>query len=242
MAADDHPAPRPRLGLILLDQEHARSGTSGSPPAGDALPPWSYTSPDAWSVPWTAAVAEGARSAAALAAEPAAVEAVARAARRVAPEADLLVGNCGFFWAARERVRTATRTPTLLSSLDMLDLALGATAGDVGVITFSEPALERLLEHHPARSRLRLLGLAELPQWSVLAHDDYMTRDGWSVEGLGRELCDHVTRALKPNGGLAEARLLVLECTVLPYYRPALRKMTSLPVVDVKTIAEALLA
>jgi hypothetical protein len=34
----------------------------------------------------------------------------------------------------------------------------------------------------------------------------------------------------------------VLECTVLPYYRPTLRKMTSLPIVDVKTIAEALLA
>lgn len=235
------PPPGPRLGIILMDQGHARADCSERPTPPGETPPWTYTLAGTWPGPWRAAIASGAGAEATLAGEEAAVAGVVEAARRLEPDCQLLLGNCGFFWAARERLREAVRVPVLLSSLDLLDFALRLTTADVGVITFDRPALAAMLGDHPEAGRLRLLGLSELPQWSALAADDYCERGGWSEEGLRRELRDRVAESLGEGGELAGATLLVLECTILPHYRPALREVTDLPLVDATGIARALL-
>jgi hypothetical protein len=231
----------PRLGLILMDQAHARASGSADPVPDAEAPPWSYTLPGAWPVPWRAVVAAGAGAEPTLAGDAEAVEAIVAAARELEPDCRLLLGNCGFFWAARARLRESVRTPVLLSSLDLLDFALAVTAGRVGVLTFDRDSLAAMLARHPGLDRLRLLGLSGLPQWSLLADDDYWERDGWSVDGLRVELRDHLATALAEGGCLGDVGLLVLECTILPYYRPDLRAVTDLPMIDASSIARALL-
>ena len=234
----------PRLGIVLLDLPHLKGDFGAFAPNDPiglgTLPTGWFEAPSTWPFSTVYACAAGATAEATLAAEPASVSAVAAAVGRLSDSADLIIGDCGFFWAASETAHRATTTPLLLSALNLLDFAAATTRKDIGVLTFSAQDLERLFSDHPLRGRLRIIGVSNQPNWAALRKDDYGLRRSWSHRALGVELLEVLIAAL-PDGSLADIGCLVLECTVMPQFRGVLRRATALPIFDVASTARALL-
>jgi len=228
-------SPNETIRLPHLSPEFGSFGPDDSTGLG-GLPPGWFECPASWPIPTTYAVASGAGAAATLGGKDAAIRGVAGAVSRLAESSDLIIGDCGFFWAARDRAVFSAGPPVLLSGLELLELAGRGTESDVAVITFSAPALERLLAKHPMRPRLRFVGLSDMPSWSHLAAEDYGLSPGWSTEQLGTELTQRLTERLA-DGSLDGVGSIVVECTVVPQFRAALRELTRLPILDLREVA-----
>lgn len=233
---------RARLGIVLLNLPHYQASFAAACDPADergigSLPPGFLESPVTWPVPTAFAVAEGARPAETLGARPAAARGLLTALRRLEEHCDLAIADCGFFWAARPA--PCRRAAVLLSGLDLLPLSTRMTRRSIGVLTFSAPALKPLLAGHPERGRLRIVGFNDLPQWAAFDCDDYGTNGRWSLPALRDELLGRVARELH-GGDLQGVGALLIECTLMPQFRAAIREVTDLPVLDVTGSALAM--
>lgn len=234
---------RARVGVVLLDMPHYSpragvfdsSATSGLGP----LPAGFFDHPRTWPGATAFAVAEGAAAWPTLQGSAEALDGLLSAVARLAPQCDVVLADCGFFWAAR---REQPRLPgnVVLSGLDLLDLALTVSAGEVGIVTYSKPHCEVLIRGHPALDRLRIVGLSDQPSWAYLSRADHGQLDGWSQDTLRKELVSVLQRE-RQAGMLRDVNALVLECTVLPQYRAAIRSVIDVPIFDARTLALALL-
>lgn len=234
-------ARRPVVGVMLQSKEGFVEAGPEELAAGERSM-WPANNPDFWPVPLRTAVAENTDTPSMVTAAPAAVQGVVAAARRLDEQVDLIVGGCGFMWAAKDRLAGATSTPVIASTLDLLDFVLGMSSEPVGVITYSAAALGRLVEDHPERARIRLLGLDDLPAWSALGRTDYVARGGWSRAELGRELVGRLAESLGDGGELAAVNAILVECAAVPVFRAEIRSVTPLPVFDVFSLAAAAMA
>lgn len=239
---DVTPDTTPTLGIVLMEDDAAVEGSPQEFAARGVTKPWVVQDPDHWGLPIRTAVAAGATAGPLLGGEPDALRGVVEAVRRLDGKADLIIGNCGFMWAAREQLVGSTATPAVLSGLDLLDVALRMTSRSVGVVTYSASSLDPLLAGHPERERICRVGLEDLPDWAAISAPDFMERGGWSLDGLAAQLCERLARELADGGELADAGVLVLECTALPNLRSAIRSVTRMPVLDVVSFGAAALA
>lgn len=230
----------PTLGIVVMDDDEAREETSVELAARDGIPPWRMNDPSFWPVPFRTAVAHGAHIDGLLAATRGAVDGITNAVSRLDRQTDMIIGDCGFMWAATDHL-TARSTPTLLSGLDLLDLALGMSNRSVGIISYDAAALDSLLSNHVQRERIRIVGLNDMSQWKAVGSAGYMKRTDWSIDGLVEQLMDRLSEAVCEGRTFDGVAVLILECTMLPDFRRAIRTVTNLPILDLITFTEAAL-
>lgn len=137
----------------------------------------------------------------------------------MARHCDLIVGNCGYMYAARTVVHPDT--PTLLSGLQLLPNALESSRRPVGILTFNQPATEKMLAGHPDRYRLRIVGLDRLPGWSAINDLDFVISPRVSAAQLRAELLDVCLRERRVRA-FTEIGALILECTAMPQFSATL--------------------
>lgn len=232
------------IGVVLLDSDHYASRAGRFQPSDEIglgkLPRGFFECPASWPVPTEFVIAENASAYAVISGESKALEGLEKALTELTPKCDVVVANCGFFWAARHSM---TETPpgfALLSGLDFLDM-VALTSGDpIGILTYSETGTDRLLRDHQAHERLRIVGVDDMKDWRHLRRDDYVTGGGWSVDGLRSELMERVSRELR-GGKLDRVGSIIIECTVMPQFLSGLRALTSVPIFDIATFATSLL-
>lgn len=237
---------RPRLGIVLLDLPHF-SARSGSFEPDDlrglgTLGPGAFESPATWSLPTVYEVAVGANVEATLGGAAAATEGVREAVRSLDGRCELIIGDCGFFWAASQRFELESRSPAFLSALDLIEPLAHRTSGEIGVLTYSVPHLEQILADHPRRAQLRFAGVAAEPGWSRLGVDEYGLNLDWEMDELEAELEAVLRREFDLSGALHGISALVLECTLIPQFRAAIRRITTAPILDLASLADAQLS
>jgi hypothetical protein len=162
--------------------------------------------------------------------------AIADAVNRLAPYCDLIVGNCGYMYYARSAVQSDT--PTLLSALELLPYALQSSNRPVGIFTFDKKLTEKMLADHPDISRLRIVGVSDLPSWSALWNRDWYPR--LCTDELRRELLEVCLRE-RQTGAFTDIGSLVLECTAMPQFRADIVAALRVPTWDIASVAKCLL-
>jgi hypothetical protein len=241
--------PSRRLGIVLLDGP-SRKEAFGCfrPDDAEGLAPTQrgfFAHPATWSVPTAYAVARGATAEATLAAAPQATAGLSEAVRRLDGSADLIISDCGFFWGVAQGTLLWAQTPLLLSGIDLLGLAATVTSQPIGVLSYSRERALAMLSKHPLLDRLRVIGFSAEPAWRPLAPES-CDRPDWRATALDRAaLGDDLMRILRAelaNGELTGVGSLVVECTVIPQFRHLLTEITALPIFDIGTMAEALVA
>jgi hypothetical protein len=234
------------LGVVLLEAEHSvetldwAEPFSWRPPGG--LAPGFLGHPAAWPAPVLFAVAAGATGRSSAEGASQAMRGVADAVRRLDGRCDMIVGGCGFFGLAWPLLSPRPGTPTVLSALDYLDVALAGSRRDIAVISTNTADGGRAVAGHPQASRVRVLGLDGIGDWSAFARPDWAYRPQWTLDGLEAGLREVLRPAARPGGQLDHVGAVLLECTVLPQFRPVIREYTSAPIVDVLSIVYATLA
>lgn len=234
----------PSLGVVLLDCSHYASAFGRFTPSdtrGIGYVPGFFESPSTWPVPTTFAVASGAGPLPTIRGEPQAIEGLARAVDRVAGECDMVITDCGFFYAAVGRLSGRLGGTVLLSGLQLVELAGIMTTDPIGILTISAGRVEEMLAAHRLADRLRIVGVGDRPAWSSLGAEDFATNGRWTHDALRRELLEVVEPAFRA-GTWRDVGVLVLECTVLPQFRAVLRSATPVPILDVASIATGALA
>lgn len=236
-----------RLGIIALDTPYMSraaadpSGEDARDPFGTAPPEGFLSNAASWPMPVLFDIATGATSEATLEADSSVEGAVQDAVGRLEQRGcALIISNCGFFFHAQRAAGRDASTPVMLSSLNLLDTVLGMTRAPVGVLTYSGEQCRRLLAEHEALDRLRIVGYDHLPTWAQLNDPDWPAHGQVSVRALGEEFLTTTEQELR-GGSLRDAAVLVLECTVMPQFRPSLRAITKRPIVDVRSFALSLL-
>ncbi|QOZ23892.1 hypothetical protein [Bradyrhizobium sp. CCBAU 51753] len=234
----------PRLGVVNLDgigypnTIDLPDPFGASPPSPDE--PTGYLfHPHFWPFPIAQAIAPGTGGQILHDGKPEAIKAIADAVNRLAPHCDLIVGNCGYMYRARSAVRS--ETPTLLSALELLPYALEASTRPAGILTFDKELTEKMLADHPDLSRLRIVGVSDLPNWSALWHRDwYVKNPRVSTDELRRELIELCLRE-REVGAFTDIGSLVLECTAMPQFRADIVAAIRVPTWDIAAVAKSLL-
>lgn len=177
------------------------------------------------------------------------------AARQLDGATDLIVGACGYFWATREALRSQTATPVITSGLEFLDLALRMTSRPVGIITWNDAALKRLLDRRPDFDRLRFVNVGDLPTWTGRmffrrldanappseSNKEALHMSARTKQRMGEELGQRLELAFASGGVFQDVSILVVECAAVPGFRNVIRSVTSVPVLDVAHFAKAAL-
>lgn len=231
-----------RLGIVLNDYPGALD-TADLPDPFNAVArpgtlPGSFANPAFWPVPTAYAAAPGTTGMEMIDGTSSAIHGIAEAIRRLAPHCDLIVGQCGYMYAARSQIPLTT--PTLLSGLELLPNALASTPRPVGVLTFNRLGTEKMLAGHPDLSRLRIVGVDDQPSWSVIWEQDLITKQRLNHEQMRVELLEVCMRERR-NGAFSDIGALVLECTAMPQFRRDIVSALRLPVWDIAAVAKALL-
>lgn len=241
----------PTLGVVLLDCAHyaERSGRYG--PADQRglgfLPSGFYESPATWPVPTVFLVAEGAEPLPTLRGDGAAIDGLVAAVSSLGSQCDLIVTDCGFLWAARAHAQDRLQGTLLVSGLDLLDLAGIMTSRPIGVLTYSEEHAHQLLSAHLLKDQLEIVGMDTHPIWSGFNAPDFATAMGYAErpaqvhEAVRSEFVEVISQELR-SGRLRDVGVLLLECTIMPQFRPDLRELTTLPILDAATVARRALA
>ncbi|MCK1354251.1 hypothetical protein IVB56_25150 [Bradyrhizobium sp. CW7] len=170
--------------------------------------------------------------------KPEAIKAVADAVDRLAPHCDLIVGNCGYMYYARSAVQS--ETPTLLSALELLPYALASSTRPVGILTFDKKHTEVMLAAHPDLSRLRIVGLSDLPSWSALWQSDWYAKNPWRTDEFRREILEVCLRE-RQIGAFTEIGSLLLECTGTLQFKADVVAAIRVPTWDIAAFAKSLL-
>jgi hypothetical protein len=226
----------------MLDPGEYRPQSANDSPTDESRPSQpadgSFGSPSTWGVPTTLRVARGATAEATIGGRPEAMESLAEAVAELSETCDLVTADCGFFWQARERNGNLPGA-TLLSGLDLLDLAGLITPGPIGLLTFDGPRCEEILAAHRLRERLRVVGVRHQPSWDLLGESDSATNRRPSEDALRAELVEVLDTAFRTD--LADVGVVVLECTVFPRFRPEIRARTTAPILDVVSVVRGAL-
>lgn len=228
------------IGVVLLDSDHytreaGRFGPSDEVGLG-RLPRGFFECPASWSITTEFAVAEDASARAVIGGERRALEGLERALTKLASKCDVVVANCGFFWAARKSMPSDLPAFILLSGLDFLDMAALSNGEPIGILTYSERDAYRLLRDHPLVERLRIVGVDDLEGWSHLIRDDYATVGDWGVDQLRTELTKRVSQEFR-GGKLHDVGSVIIECTAMPQFLADLHELISVPMFDIATFA-----
>ena len=233
-----------RLGVVLLDAEHSVETLDWENP-DEWLPPSGlgegfFGHPAAWPLPVLFAVAHGATAAAAAKSTAEALDGIAAAVGRLDGRCDLIVGGCGYFGAAWPLLGSPPSTPTILSALDLLDLALSSSRRDAAVLSMSAAAALSFLGERSDFDRIRVVGLDHCADWKAIGRPDWVSNPQWSVEGLEKNLQEVLDVEMQPGGGLHGVGAVVLECTVLPQFAAIIRDRVGVPVYDLISIVKAI--
>jgi hypothetical protein len=237
---------RRMLGVVLLEAEHSvetlgwADPSAWEPPAG--LGEGFYGHPAAWPFPVVFAVAQGATAAASARCTPEATAGVVAAVGRLDGHCDLIVGGCGYFGAAWPAMSRPPGTPTVLSALDHLDLALASTSRDVAVLSMSAGAASSFLRPRADGRRIRVIGLDHERDWGLIGRPDWVTHPRWTLEGLEKGLRRVLEAESSPGGDLDNVGGVLLECTVLPQFGSLIRDHLDVPVYDVSSIVRGMMA
>ena len=233
------------VGVILLEADHAVETLDLEDPFAWEAPPGLtkgfFGHPQAWPVPTLFAVARGATAAASAAAEPEALQGVADAVARLDGRCDVIVGGCGFFAWAWPVIETPPATPTVLSGLDLLDVALRASSHDVAVLSFSDAPAKRFVETRADASRVRVVGISPAGDWPLIGRPDWAVNPEWTIEGVEAGLREVLDAEARPGGALDRTGGVVIECTVLPQFRSVIREYTPAPIYEAGAFALSLL-
>lgn len=169
-------------------------------------------------------------------------EAVARlleAARRLERAGvRAILTSCGLFLRYQARLADSVRVPVAASSLVLLPSLTALLPGDrkVGVLTAHAGTLAPLLSGWADPGRVALAGMEKSPAFrdAILAPRPPYLLDQAAIQ---REVLAAVQALLarEPDVGV-----LLVECTNLCPYSPAIRETTRLPVVDVLDLARLL--
>lgn len=234
------------IGVVLLEADHSVETLDLPDPFTWEAPPGLgrgfFGHPAAWPLPALFAVARGATAAASAEAGPEAMQGVADAVARLDGRCDVIIGGCGFFAWAWPVIDKPPATPTVLSGLDLLDVALRATSRDIAVLSFSTPPAERFVASRPDWSRVRVLGISPAGDWPLIGRPDWATNPQWTTEGVEAGLRDVLADAVRPGGALDGVGGVVIECTALPQFRSVIREYTAAPIYEAGAFALSLLA
>ena len=227
MMSPSSPSP-PCLGVVMLETRFPR-------PPGDIGNPASFAYPVRYAV--------------VLGASPQRVV-LERAAGLLAPFIDAarsleragctaIVTSCGFLALFQDEIADALKVPFASSSL----LQLPAVAAELprglrpGVITISAESLSRdHLRGAGADPATPVAGVASGGEFARAILGDQPVMD---VAKLQSEVLEAAARLRDEHAGIGA---IVLECTNMPPYAPALRAATGLPVYDAITLANAMMA
>jgi phosphoribosyl-ATP pyrophosphohydrolase len=149
-----------------------------------------------------------------------------------AARGEIIVTSCGFLSYWQSHLSNLTKVPFISSSLNALD-QLSRRYEPHEVLTLTLDA-ESLAEPHYGDHRAFAKGVAGLPKGSHLRAVIAKDETELDTDRVEEELVDLVTRAITVHH-----KHLLLECTNLPPYKAALRRVTGLPVSDILTCIEA---
>ncbi|MEU6646096.1 hypothetical protein ABZ863_26600 [Saccharomonospora sp. NPDC046836] len=229
--------PAKAVGVVLMADDSAVEGTPEQLSAVEYRLPWVVQDPAFWPLPLHTVMAKDADSEALLGHATRGVDSVVDSAKSLDGKVQLIIGNCGFMWAAAKEISESVATPTITSGLHLLNLALDMTSQQVAVLTYDANSLRPLLQDHEQFNRLSIVGFNDLPDWAAIEPADYMERGGWTIDGLRQQLVDRLEEAFASGGDLSSSRIIVLECTGLINFRTEIREVTGRPVLDIVSFA-----
>jgi len=234
---------KPILGMIKLDDDDEIEITSEEVINQNILTPFDLYNPEFWQVPYLSIKAKGADAVSNKIPTPEASKGLLNAARQFDGKTDLIFGDCGFMWASRESLYRKTGTPAITSSLEFLDLALRFTNKSVGIISWNEEPLKKLLENHTEFYRLRFVSVGDLPEWYKWAcdADSYMKPGGWTKTQMEKEFKERMEEVFSANGQFSDISILIIECTLVPDFRNTIRSISSVPIFDILNFVKMLI-
>lgn len=153
-------------------------------------------------------------------------EIVSAALQLQTDNATIITTSCGFLGLIQKQIQARLRVPFVASSLSLIPLlrTLFGANTPIGVMTFDSTTLGKQHFTGSWDQHICIAGIENGQELhSVIKNDDTT---------LNRELAQR--DALAAADSLLEqgARCLLLECTNLSPYKPAIRKHTGLPVFD----------
>jgi hypothetical protein len=163
---------------------------------------------------------------------------VATARSLVRHGAVALTTNCGFAIRHQRAIASAVSVPVATSALLLVPMVAATTSGTVGIVTFDARPL--------TQGVLRLAGVAEDAPIAVVGLEG---TDTWEI--MSRPDAPITPAQIEDDLLVAIASLrkrepslsaLVLECAGFPVAAPKLREVTRLPVYDVTSLANLLMA
>ncbi|MCP4685274.1 MAG: aspartate/glutamate racemase family protein [bacterium] len=138
--------------------------------------------------------------------------------------------SCGFLALFHRRLIDALPVPVFTSSLLQVHLARALIRGDqkIGVITARRSSLTdaHLAGVGIAKQPLAIVGMEDAPEFSAVFIGGKKTLD---VSKCRREMQSAANRLVETH---PDVGVIVLECTNMPPYAPAIRQATGLPVFD----------
>lgn len=144
-----------------------------------------------------------------------------------------ITGSCGFLALFQREIAEAVSVPVLVSALVQAPMIHAMTARPVGVLTASEAALtpEHLAGVGAADTPMVIQGMQDGPEFSaVILRND---RDDMDLALIEAEL---LTAGQRLIDRAPEIGAILLECTDLPPYAPALQQALQRPVFDIITL------
>ena len=152
-----------------------------------------------------------------------------------------ITGSCGFLALHQRRIADAVKVPVFMSSLIQVPLVAQMLGGGrkVGVVVANREALtiDHLKGAGIGDQPLVIAGMEDQPQFAeVILHAQ---RNDLDMEVFESELCTVVDRMLTEN---PEVGALVLECTDLSHFAPAVFKRFGLPVFDLTSLTRMVAA
>ena len=171
------------------------------------------------------------------------VPAFVEAAKRLeAADAKAIIGDCGFMIAYQRDVAKAVRVPAALSSLSALPMLHAlARPGEpaIGVLTYDATALTEahLITAWPAdrHERVVIEDIRDTASWR-----DWVSRT--PAYDFGTALSDVMAAAHRLFDRAPSVQFLVIECTCMVLFRAMLRREFGIPVIDIATVADFLMA
>ncbi|MER9159311.1 hypothetical protein [Mesorhizobium sp. M0778] len=152
---------------------------------------------------------------------------------------DFLITNCGYSIAYQSAVQQNVRIPAALSSLMLLPLlhALLSPGRKIGLLTYDA---DKLTDAHLRAAwpqfdpdAVAIGGLQGTQSWADMARDDAI----YEVEQIKTDITFVVNGLMQHDLGF-----LLVECAALCAFIPHLKSVTRIPVFNIVSLAEFLLA
>lgn len=174
---------------------------------------------------------------------PALLAAFVDAARTLeARGAAAIVSTCGFLITSQDHIARAVNIPVMVSALSLYPMVRATTAGKIGILTASQPALgpNALAAAGIDSDAVAIAGLSHIPLFA----ETFLARKSQQRSGLDPQQMEQavVNAALSLQTAHPDLAALILECGNLPPYAPALRRALGLPVFHLADAASHLMA